>query len=464
MMKETEDIVHMKLDFLPLKTAAHIVEGNALQIDWSTVVPQNQLSYICGNPPFVGARMMKEGSAQKKDMVHVFGENWKNLGDLDYVCAWYKRATEMMEGTEIKSALVSTNSVCQGSCVSNLWKPLFDAGVHIDFAHRTFRWDSEATIKAHVHCIIVGFSFSNENNKKVIFDDEQIIEANHINAYLIDTDDVFVSSRTKPLCDVPPLLTGSQRIDDDTYMFTTEEKIEFIKKEPSSERYFRIWYGADEFINNRPRWVLYLGKCTPAELRSMPKCMELVEKVRAYRLSSTRTQTLKAANYPNRFGLEVIPDGDFMIVPVVSSERRRYIPLGFMKPDVMCSNQVNLIPDATIYHFGVLTSNVHMAWVRTVCGRLKSDYRYSKDIVYNNFPWPEPNEEQKAKIEKTAQAILDARDLFPDSSFADLYDELTMPMELRTAHYGMPIKETDEAACVAWLMRLYKEKTSMTNS
>ena len=252
-------------------------------------------------------------------------------------------------------------------------------------------------------------------------------------------------------------------------MFKEDSKIEFLKVEPTSEKYFHKWYGADEFINRRPRWVLYLGKCNPTELKSMPYCMEIIRQVREYRLSSKRVQTLKAANYPNRFGLEVIPDDNFMIIPVVSSERRRYVPMGFMTPDIMCSNQVNLIPDATLYHFGILESNVHMAWMRAVCGRLKSDYRYSKDVVYNNFPWPTPTDEQKAKIEQTAQAILDARALNPDSSLADLYDELTMPVVLRKAHqdndravmaaYGFPIKTMTESQCVAELFKLYQQLT-----
>ena len=252
-------------------------------------------------------------------------------------------------------------------------------------------------------------------------------------------------------------------------MFKDDSKIEFLKVEPTSEKYFHKWYGADEFINRRPRWVLYLGKCNPTELKSMPHCMEIIRQVREYRLSSKRVQTLKAANYPNRFGLEVIPDDNFMIIPVVSSERRRYVPMGFMTPDIMCSNQVNLIPDATLYHFGILESNVHMAWMRAVCGRLKSDYRYSKDVVYNNFPWPNPTDEQRTKIEQTAQAILDARALYPDSSLADLYDELTMPVELRRAHqdndravmaaYGFPVKTMTESQCVAELFKLYQQLT-----
>ena len=467
MLSETERIIQQDIDFLPLKSYTNIHEGNALRIDWETVVPKDHLNYIIGNPPFVGARLMSE--SQKQDVIDIFGAKWKNVGNLDYVCCWYKRAAELMkDAPQARAALVSTNSICQGEQVANLWQKLFDDGIRINFAYRTFRWDSEASLKAHVHCIIVGFSYQ-QVKPCFIYDGDRKIEAANINAYLIDGPDVFINSRNQPICTIPPLLTGSQRIDNDLFMFKDDSKIEFLKVEPTSEKYFHKWYGADEFINRRPRWVLYLGKCNPTELQSMPHCMEIIRQVREYRLSSKRVQTLKAANYPNRFGLEVIPDDNFMIIPVVSSERRRYVPMGFMTPDIMCSNQVNLIPDATLYHFGILESNVHMAWMRAVCGRLKSDYRYSKDVVYNNFPWPTPTDEQKAKIEQTAQAILDARVLYPDSSLADLYDELTMPVELRRAHqdndravmqaYGFDVKTMTESQCVAELFKLYQQLT-----
>lgn len=470
MMKETSNILQRNLDFLPLKSYANIVEGNALHVDWESVVPKDELNYILGNPPFVGARIMS--NLQKSDLLSIFG-NIKSVGDLDYVGCWYKKAADFMQGTNIHAALVSTNSITQGAQVSILWKALAQMGIKIDFAYRTFRWDSEANLKAHVHCVIVGFSHSISSKQKMIYLNElQSIEAKNINGYLIDAPDIFIVSRAKPICDVPPLLTGSQRIDDDNFMFDDESKKEFIRIEPLAEQYFKVWYGADEFINNRPRWCLYLGKCSPAELNRMPHCVKIIEKVKAYRLASQRVATVKAADYPARFGLEVIPESNFMIVPVVSSERRRYIPLGFMTPDNLCSNQVNLIPNATLYHFGVLTSNVHMAWMRAVAGRLKSDYRYSKDIVYNNFPWPTPSEEQKAKIEQTAQAILDARALYPNSSLADLYNETLMPPELRKAHqandravmaaYGFSTKIT-ESECVAELFKMYQALVKLEN-
>lgn len=467
MMKETEAIVLMHLDFLPLKTNASIVEGNALRLDWESVVPKGKLSYIMGNPPFLGARLMSKN--QKADVNNIFA-GWKNAGNLDYVCCWYKKCTDMMAGTAIRSALVSTNSVSQGESVANLWKPLFDTGVHIDFAHRTFRWDSEAKIKAHVHCVIIGFSVSPNAKARLLFTDGRYQEVSNINGYLLNAENVFIESRNKPICDVPEIGIGNKPIDGGFYLFEKDAMEEFIKKEPASKKYFRPWYGAREFINCKPRYCLWLGECSPAELRKMPLCRERVAQVREYRLASPSAGTIKLADKPTRFHVENMPKGNYIVIPEASSERRRYVPMGFFTPDILCSNLVKIIPNATVYHLGVLTSNVHMAWMRAVCGRLKSDYRYSKDIVYNNFPWPEPTDAQKEKITQTAQGILDARALYPDSSLADLYDEVTMPPELRRAHqnndravmqaYGMPIKGTTESICVAELMKRYQELTS----
>lgn len=464
MMKQTEDIIRMSLDFLPLRSYANIVEGNALRMDWESVVPKQKLNYIMGNPPFVGARMMSP--AQKEDLNSVF-PGWKNAGNLDYVSCWYKKAADLMVGTSIRSALVSTNSVTQGEAVANLWKPLFLAGIHIDFAHRTFRWDSEAKIKAHVHCVIVGFSTAPNDKPKVIFSSDRPQIAENINGYLLDADNVFVESRNKPICDVPKIGIGNKPIDGGNYLFTKDEMDEFIRKEPASEKWFKLWYGSQEFINQKPRYCLWLGDCPPNELRKLPECMKRVEAVRQFRLSSNSSGTVKLAEKPTRFHVENMPTKNYILLPKVSSERRRYIPMGFMSPDNLSSDLVFIIPDATLYHFGILTSNVHMAWMRAVCGRLKSDYRYSKDVVYNNFPWPTPTDAQKAKIEETAQAILDARALYPDASLADLYDETTMPPELRKVHqqndkavmraYGFDIKTTTETTCVAELMKLYQQ-------
>jgi len=464
MMKETEDVIHMSLDFLPLKTNANIIEGNALCLDWNDIVPKEKLNYIMGNPPFVGARLMSR--AQKNDVINVFGNNWKNAGNLDYVSCWFKKSADLITETKIQCALVSTNSVSQGENVANLWRPLFERGIHINFAYRTFRWDSEASIKAHVHCVIIGFSEYDKKQAKKIFVGNQTVVATNINAYLIDADDVFVESRSKAICDVPEIGIGNKPIDGGFYLFEESEMYDFIKIEPNSQKYFHEWYGSKEFINRCPRYCLWLGDLTPSELHSMPECMKRIQAVREYRLSSPSEGTVKLADKPTRFHVENMPKGTYIIIPEVSSERRRYIPMGFMNPEVMSSNLVKIVPYATLYHFGVLTSNVHMSWMRTVCGRLKSDYRYSKDIVYNNFPWPDPTNAQKAKIEHTAQAILDARALYPDSSLADLYDPLIMPQELRKAHtendkavmqaYGFDIRNTSEADCVAKLMQLYK--------
>ena len=474
MLTETERIIHQDIDFLPLKSYTNIVEGNALRVDWESVVPKDKLNYIFGNPPFVGARLMKED--QKQDVVNIFGSKWKNVGNLDYVCCWYKKACEMMLSTRIHAALVSTNSICQGEQVANLWKPLQETfGIQIDFAHRTFRWDSEASLKAHVHCVIIGFLCNDDFPSKIgerarlIFDNDKVIEASHINAYLMDAPDVFIESRNKPLCDVPEIGIGNKPIDGGNYLFEKEEKEEFIKLEPKSAAYFKPWFGAEEFIHQKPRYCLWLGDCSPSELRQMPHCVKRIEAVRQIRLESKSEGTRKLADCPTHFHVENMPKGNFIIIPRVSSERRRYIPMGFMSPEALGSDAVHLIPDATLYHFGVLESNVHMAWMRAVCGRLKSDYRYSKDIVYNNFPWPIPTEEQKNKIEETAQAILDARAKYPDSSLADLYDELTMPVELRKAHqdndravmqaYGFDVKTMTESQCVAELFKMYQALT-----
>lgn len=474
MMKETEKILLVPLEFLPLKTNAFIVEGNALRVDWESVVPKSKLNYIMGNPPFVGARLM--GKEQKADVNTIF-PGWKNAGNLDYVCCWYKKASDMMQGTSVRSALVSTNSVVQGESVANLWKPLFDAGVHIDFAYRTFRWDSEAKIKAHVHCVIIGFSVAASSTPKKLFDGDRYQVANNINGYLLDGENVFVESRSKPICNVPEIGMGNQPIDNGQYLFEKEDMEAFIKKEPSAAAYFYPWYGAKEFISQKPRYCLWLGECSPAQLKQMPYCLERVRAVKEYRESSTRASTVKMAMKPTRFQTENMPKGNYIVIPKVSSENRKYVPMGLMSPDMLCSDLVFIVPNATAYHLGVLTSNVHMAWVRAVCGRLKSDYRYSKDIVYNNFPWPAPTEQQKAKIEQTAQAILDARALYPDSSLADLYDDLTMPPELRKAHqandravmdaYGFikgTAARTSESACVTELMKLYQKKVSAAQS
>jgi hypothetical protein len=466
MMKETGYIIGKSLAFLPLKSYANIVEGNALRLDWNSVVPKEKLSYIMGNPPFSGARVMSE--EQKTDLCAVFA-NAKNVGNLDYVCCWYKLASELMRGTEVQTALVSTNSITQGEQVALLWKPLFESGVRINFAHRTFCWDSEAKLKAHVHCVIVGFSFKPKGALTLYDESGRPLAVKNINPYLVDAPNVFVESRNKPLCNTPEIGMGNQPIDDGNYLFTREEMEAFIAQEPNSRELFKPFYGAKEFINRKPRYCLWLGECTPAELRQMPFCRERVEKVRNFRLSSPRGNTRDLAATPTHFQTENMPQSTYLVIPNSSSENRFYVPIGFMQANTISSNAVQIIPDASLYHLGILTSNVHMAWMRTVCGRLKSDYRYSKDIVYNNFPWPEVSEEVKERIAATAQGILDVRELYPDCSLADLYDETTMPPELRKAHqandkavmaaYGYGASMT-EPEIVADLMKRYQELTA----
>ena len=389
MMKETEKILLVPLDFLPLKTNAFIVEGNALRIDWESVIPKSELNYIMGNPPFVGARLMDK--AQKDDINHIFA-GWKNAGNLDYVCCWYKKAADIMQNTAIRTALVSTNSVSQGESVANLWKPLFADGVHIDFAYRTFRWDSEAKSKAHVHCVIIGFSTAVNPAERRIYSSERYQVAKNINGYLLDGDNVFIESRNKPLCNVPEIGMGNQPIDNGQYLFEEDEMDAFIKTEPLSAGFFHPWYGAKEFISRKPRYCLWLGECSPVQLKQMPQCLARVRAVKEYRESSSRASTVKLSLKPTRFQTENMPKGHYIVIPEVSSEKRRYIPMGYLDDSKLCSNKLRLMPNANLFEFGVLESNVHMAWMRCVCGRLKSDYDYSIKIVYNNFPWPTPPE------------------------------------------------------------------------
>lgn len=464
MIQETQEIIHHDLDFLPLKSYSNIHEGNALQLDWKNICPEP--NYIIGNPPFVGARIMD--SAQKADINTVF-DGWKNAGNLDYVSAWYKKAADFARGKNFRASFVSTNSICQGDSVATLWKPLFN-DVHIDFAHRTFRWDSESAQKAHVHCVIVGFSSKHNPKPKIIFDGDKKIIASNINAYLLDAPNIFVESRPNHLQDfVPAIGIGNKPIDDGNYLFTRDEKEEFIAREPLSEKYFRKWYGAREFINNEPRYCLLLKDCPPHELKRMPLVYQRVKNVRDFRLASKSAGTRKLADKPTRFHVENFPTGNYLLIPRVSSENRLYVPIGFMNPNELASDSVHIVPKATKYEFGVLTSSLHMTWLRTVGGRLKSDYRYSKDVVYNNFIWVEPTDKQKNAIEASAQAILDIRATLPDSSFAELYDEVTMPYELRRAHrandkavaaaYGLEDILDDEAAIAVALLKLYKSLT-----
>ena len=522
MLRETEKIIKRDINFLPLKSYHNIREGNALRMDWDVIevfsdIPtihannvhliiepepvvasepiveydevnivthhfnseaknntqryQVSYDYIMGNPPFVGARMMAQGSSQKKDVENLFGKI-TDVQDLDYVCCWYKKAAQLMQNSHTRTGFVSTNSICQGSQVPILWNVLFnDFHVKINFAYQTFKWNSEASEKAAVHCVIIGFSTDEAKNKYLFTSSGQKQQVSNISPYLFEGDNTFAVSQKTPICDVPQMNFGNQPRDGGHFVLTGNEKDSLIRQEPSIARWIRPYIGAEEFIKQKSRYCLWLRDTQPTDIKQSKILYERVLAVREFRLASSAKTTQGYAKVPQLFAQITQPEGvDYLLVPSVSSERRRYIPIGFMKSDVISSNAVQIIPNATLYHFGILTSNVHMAWMRVVCGRLKSDYRYSKEQVYNTFPWPNPNEAQKAKIEQTAQAILDARSLYPDSSLADLYDELTMPVELRKAHqandravmqaYGFPVKSSfTESQCVAELFKLYKEKT-----
>lgn len=464
MLNETANILHAPPKYLPLHDYDGIIEGNALRLDWP------EADYIMGNPPFVGAR--NKTSEQAADMESVFGGKWSGLGNLDYVTAWYKKAVDYVLATKnterTKVAFVSTNSICQGDSVATLWKPLFESGLEIGFAHRTFRWDNESFEKAHVHCVIIGFHVGKSlADGKTIFDNGKAMLAAHINGYLMDAPDAWIESRSKPLCDVPSLIFGSMP-NDGGYLsdWSEEDRNKIVADYPAAEALFRRFMGATEFINNHVRWCLWLKDVAPSAIRAVPPVMEAVSEVQKMRAGSSRASTRKLAETPTLFGEIRQPDSDYLIVPRHSSENRKYIPLGYYHADVICGDSCMVIPSASLYHFGVLTSSAHMAWMRVVAGRLEMRYRYSAAIVYNNFPWPDlcDSASLRKKIAQTTQAILDARAKYPDSSLADLYDPLTMPPDLRKAHeandravleaYGLK-PDTPEPEIVAHLFKLY---------
>lgn len=456
---------------LPLKKAPHIVHGNALRMDWNEVVPAWRLSYLLGNPPFVGSKMLSD--EQRAEVTAVFHDA-KGAGVLDYVACWYRKAAEYMaENTATRAAFVSTNSITQGEQVGILWPDLFRRGVKLHYAHRTFQWNSEARGKAAVHCVIIGFGLQ-ETAEKWLFDydtpksDPHAVKANNINPYLVDGPDVVLDKRVKPLCNVAEMTKGSQPTDAGNLLMNDDEKTELLRREPDAAQWIRTFVGADEFINGISRWCLWLKDCSPDKLRRMPEVLKRVDGVRQSRLESKKAATREWAQRPTLFTEDRQPVRRYLLIPSVSSERRNYIPIGFMSPDVIASNLVLTVPNATLYHFGILSSTMHNAWMRSVCGRLKSDYRYSAGIVYNNFPWSEPSDKQHSAIETAAQAVLDARSKFPASTLADLYDPLTMPPELVKAHqaldravdaaYGKTTFKT-EAERVAFLFERYQQLT-----
>ena len=476
MLQETAKLVQFNIEPLPLKAYHNIHEGNALRMDWSEVIAPECLNYIMGNPPFVGYSL--QSKEQKEDMLSIYvdekGKPYKTAGKIDYVAGWYMKAAQFMQiNPTIHAALVSTNSITQGEQVAAIWQPLFERfNIRIDFAYRTFRWDSEADIKAHVHCVIIGFSSmgaSRAKIKRIYISDIQSILATNINAYLMNSSDVWIDSRGKPLCDVPDLLNGGKPVEGGFLILSKEEHDELLEKEPQAAHLFRPYMMGKDFIERSPRYCLWLVGAHPSLLRQCPLIMKRVQAVREYRLQSPKEATRRCADTPTLFAEVRECPSDYVAIPKVSSQNRRYIPMDYLAKEIIPGDKLFMIPNASLYHFGVLLSNVHMAWMRATCGRLKSDYSYSNTIVYNNFPWPTPTEEQKARIEATAQAILDARAKYPDSSLADLYDDKVMPFDLRRAHqendravmaaYGFSAQMT-EAECVAELFRMYQQLTS----
>lgn len=467
MMRETEDIVNLNLDFLPLKTYPNIVEGNALSMNWEDVIPADELDYIMGNPPFVGARKMNKN--QKYDMHTVFGK-LKGIGNLDYVSAWYKKACDYINGTEIEGAFVSTNSISQGQQVEILWESLFqEYNLVINFAYQTFLWDSEASMKASVHCVIIGFSQVGRKDKYIYASESMPKKVTNINAYLVEGPNVFIKSRRKSISNVSEMIYGSFALDDGAYTISLAEYEDIIRKEPFIKSVLRPFIGANEFIKKIKRYCVWLTYDDIDLIKRSEILTKKIQHVKEWRSQSERKRTLEVAKTPLLFAEIRQPQTDYLAVPVVSSGNRRYIPVGYLSSEIIASNALLIVPNASIYHFAIMSSNVHNAWMRAVAGRLKSDYRYSASIVYNNFPWPRLSEEEKEKLTKTGNKILSARTLYSDWSYADLYSEFTMPPELRKAHqendkavmeaYGFNWRKMKESECVAELMKMYQELT-----
>lgn len=466
MMKETEDIVNVDLDFLPLHNYDNIIEANALRIDWNDVIPNRKLNYIMGNPPFIGARLLN--SDQKEDMDHLF-KDIKKSGNLDYVMAWYQKAARYIKASDVQCAFVSTSSIVEGEMVSIVWPKLFEQGITINFAHRPFKWNSETRKSAQVYCVIVGFSKSNGRKKaKFLYDGNSVEETKHINAYLMAAPDITISRRTSPICDIPKLHKGCQPTDNGNLIIEASEYEEFVKKEPKAKIFIKKLIGAKEFLNNKDRYCLWLVDATPAELKSMPMVMDRIRKTKEMRLAAKDKGTQKLAATPHLFREQYNYDS-YLVIPKLHSKNREYMPMGFFGKDVISTDLNYITENATLYHFGILESIVHLWWTKIVCGRMGNGIRYSAGVVYNNFPWPEVTDKQREQIEQTAQGILDARVLYPDSSLADLYDENTMPPELRKAHqendkavieaYGFDWRHMTEEECVGELMKLYQKLT-----
>ena len=458
MRQKTAAIIGKNLSHFPLKKIPNIHCANALTTDWSKIIAPQNLNFIISNPPFVG--FTYQSAEQKADLLAATKLKSKNI---DYVCAWYFKAADFIQGTQIRCAFVSTNSICQGEQVAIIWKPLLDK-FNIDFAWRTFTWNSESNQKAHVHVVIIGFS-QVEGLQKFIFDGDQVILAENINAYLMNAPNIFIESRNEPICDAPPMRVGNRPTDGGNLIIEAADYDEFIKREPLAQKYIRPYIGAKEFINGKMRYCLWLVDCPPNELRKMPLVYERVKAVETFRLNCKSSTTRKSNKSPALFQAIAQPTTDYLAIPRISSERRKYVPVGFMTPDIIVSDDVQYVQDATIYHFGVLISSVHMAWLKTVCGRLEMRYRYSATIVYNNFIWCSATAKEKAAIIATAKNILEVRARYSDSTLADLYDPVAMPADLRKAHelndkavmkaYGFRADFT-EAEIVGELFKMYQ--------
>lgn len=468
MMKETEEIVLMHLDFLPLKSYTNIIEGNALQINWEDVAPKCNLSYIMGNPPFVGKK--EQTPEQKKDLLNLYGKGISGVGNMDYVTGWYIKAAEYMQGTKIHTAFVSTNSITQGEQPSVLWTKLQQYGTNIIFAYRTFIWASEATMKAHVHCVIIGFCNERFVEEKHIFTDTRYVLAENINPYLVDAPTVLIRSRSKPLADVPEMCYGSMPIDNNNLILDEESVQQLLKENPENEQFIREYVGGEELLKGKKRWCIWLDGVDPTLYMKSKFIMGRIEANRQYRLyGSTRPQTNKAAETPQLFGEIRQPQNGALVIPKVSSEDRRYIPISYVKPGVIINGSALMIPNASLYHFGILSSNVHNSWMRVVAGRMKSDYQYSAGMVYNTFPWPNASQQQIEAIKKAAKAILDAREQHTNINLANMYKEKNFILfgDLKTAHdnlnravmkaYGFSVKEMTESMCVAELMKMHQK-------
>ena len=458
---------------LPLRKSATIVNDNALRIDWEDIVPKTELSYILGNPPFVGKNF--QNKEQKADLAEIY-KGVKGAGNIDYVTAWYIRAAQYIQDTSIKVAFVSTNSITQGEQVGILWNVMFrQYGIFIHFAHRTFKWSNEAKGKAAVHVVIIGFGCYDIPLKSIfIYEDinaepfEQNVK--NINPYLIQASNDVLLTRTNPICNVPKMINGNKVVDGGNLILTREEKEELLKNEPQATKFIHLFIGSEEYINNKPRWCLYLKDATPEELKRMPLVMERVKKVKEMRSLSPKKQTNQWAAYPTLFIEDRQPDKDYLLIPRVSSENRHYVPIGYLSKEVIISDRATSLPDANLYVFGVITSLMHMVWMKYTCGRMKSDYNYSNSIVYNNYPWPKnPSDKNLKAVEEKAQKVLDVRAEFSGSSLADLYDPLTMPPKLVKAHQQLdkavdlcyrPQAFTTETARIEFLFELYNEYTA----